>query len=558
MKRRGMSLMLVRRDERGIALVLAMLVMMVVLSLSITIVQLAMTQDRQAARNAKTVIAAQTADTAFANYLVEFPTSGAGLGYIANLCTNWAGAQSIPGAQYPTDYTLGLAFTDTTGASLDCTTYTGSQVLATATITATPSVGLTGKSSANVQREFVMTVDLDPIYGSALDSAIYGSTNVYISGNFDLSTSESSSNIYAGGDLGTSNSCCGFAAGFATEGSLYAQGNIVGLICYCNGDVWAGGNANVTNSCIGTDAANAIHGCPAFGNASDAGSFLAAGNATTKNTVTAWDCAAGGTLTVQNPNYCGYATAVDSQSGSGVPDGHGAVDQYTNATVSAPPTVSFPSLLYANVLSDALAGKPAPPGHTYVRKIFSTCAEAEAAIYSWGSSTGTAWTTGGNILVDIWGQDCQLDLHNTNTIKGDLLILTDGANGFNGSGTWTGTNCTGTTGLCQLSLIHPSNESPAPSCPTIFPSGPWNTGSETGEDYVWFSNNTAFSNINVFVYTPCRVISENNADAGLQVIAGDVFSANHGQFNFKKAYVPGTIPDGYTPTVTGTYENVVS
>lgn len=214
-------------DERGFALVAALLVMMVVTTLGFTIMQLAIQLGDQTARDRKTVVSAQAAQSGVAYYVSGLPTRTG-----AAICDPQTG-QATPSSRY--SFTI-VAY-DAADVPLACTD--DDDVPAYVVI---DSRGSTGSVARQVTRRIQTKVLLDPLYGG-FDSAIFSNEDLTLFNS--ISVYENIANdagIYTNGNFVSNNNVL-------LQGPVIAQGSATlsnsGSFA---GGVWANGAISAINN----------------------------------------------------------------------------------------------------------------------------------------------------------------------------------------------------------------------------------------------------------------------------------------------------------------------
>jgi len=565
----------VHDDERGIALVVAMLVMMVVLMLSIAVVQIAQGENLQAANNRKTVDAADVADTALASYVAQLPTSSG-----SDLCTNYDAATrqangmspdiSLPSSGYPLTYRLDVTFTSTTGVEVPCSSFVGQYTIQSANIIATGYAGTATTNSSKIARKFKMAVTLTPIPGAGVTTAVYAACNLTIANNkklWDNPAGSYNANVYSGCDIDWQ----GGNGSKPWHGSLIAYGNITLAGGYLGGNVWAKGNIVGQNPCVGVHSDDscgygqtpATWGPGYSGTALDTTGWVVStkGNIQMNGWMTNGCVAPNGTITPSNGQgaFCMYrdwdgGSAVHLQSdttyGRGYsffPSGYACPAAAANVSLLGrnlcqdPPAINFPTWSYN---SQDWVGYTVFP-HTLDA---AGCTAAHNAIVA-GFAT--------NELVDLRGMtpDCNLSFNVNIPVNHNLGIITEGAVNFQ-STTWTAqASCN--PAPCKLMVVHPTTETAGTlnSCPFNLPGTATQYGADAPDD-ISFSSSATFSGLQTMFYTPCAIDLQNSTDFTGQAIGGSVTTANNGQLYFAKVTVPGlsSQPVGYSPTVMYTAE----
>jgi Tfp pilus assembly protein PilX len=243
-------------------------------------------------------------------------------------------------------------------------------------------------------------------------------------------------------------------------------------------------------------------------------------------------------LTVSSGNVTGvgrYCTTV-----SGTSNIHGG----TVAQCQGPPTTpSFPHLTY----NDAVAPNADPAWRAncgssgtldcYYLKQFNDCTTARTYVEGTGANdfAGGAGVPSGysGVVVRILST-CTYSPSNNKTVSvgKDLAIITNGSLNFSQQSTWNGTG-----GTHKMFLIRPW---PADS----------NLGFCPSYGNITVGNNTNFnSTLNVGLYTPCTAtMSNQNAFYG-QVVGGSVVIGNNWSMNYKPIVIPGALVTGFTEDV---------
>ena len=244
-------------------------------------------------------------------------------------------------------------------------------------------------------------------------------------------------------------------------------------------------------------------------------------------------------LTVSNGNVNGVGTYCTTVSGTSRIQG-GTVAQCQGP----PPTPSFPHLTY----DDAVAPNADPAWRAncgssgtldcYYLKQFADCTTARAYVEGTGAGSfaGGAGVPSGysGVVVRILSTCTYSPSNNVTVSVGkDLAIITNGTLGFSQQSTW---NATG--GAHKLFLIRPW---PADS----------NLGFCPSYGNITVGNNTNFSStLNVGLYTPCTAtMSNQNAFYG-QVVGGTVVIGNNWSMNYKPIVIPGALVTGFTEDVS--------
>lgn len=554
------------RDEKGIAMVVVMLVMMVLLSLSIAVVQLSTHSGVASGLDLRKNESVQAAETGLAAYLAVLPT---GVGTIAGeykICAmqgETVQLSTTPVAEYTLDITLHTAV-DGGGTHYQCPpkappagyqAYAGQTTLKSALITATATAGTVTSNSAASTRTLQEMVNLTAIPTDALTNAIYGSKRVVISSNVNIYYNETTNDadIYSRGDVIVNNY-------LDLQGSIYAagldgmSGKVVAKGCL-EGNVYAKGNVTITAAYIGAcnsaaqpgaDPQSGVNIYPGWGN-------ITASGATSTLTLppNAWaygTCRAG---TGGNPLTGGPCSSYRNPAkpntpvrcGEAVPPG--ADPQEPCGYVGAqpdPPNLQFPIVNYA-ALNWTNKG--------YTVRNYGTCAAAKTALQDYLGTNPDGWT--GDNVISLFGvAACGMTLDAGNyTLRGNLGLIINGSFETNGgvaianSGSETHTfyverptnglgpdlstqagrdaNCGADPGETQPRSNNPAN---------LTPSYPYDQR---------FSTKTDMSTIKFLSYTPCnlRTYNQNKSGSG-QFIAGESMYIRN---SFSLAFAPIELPD---------------
>jgi hypothetical protein len=188
-------------------------------------------------------------------------------------------------------------------------------------------------------------------------------------------------------------------------------------------------------------------------------------------------------------------------------------DIVRNHTSPYPPVYTLPTLNYSSAAWQS-AGYD-------TTKNYSDCTAAKTAIMNGYSSPTVARIS----------PACALAFSNNDVVnvKSDMAIITDGSISSTNQVNFQSADGNKYT----LFLI----------VPTSATSG----GCSGGTHDISFSNQTNFTNLRVFVYTPCTVTYNNNNDGlGGQIIGGSVNISNLYTLSFLPIDVPGGTDTGYS------------
>jgi hypothetical protein len=340
----------------------------------------------------------------------------------------------------------------------------------------------TGSSEGEAAREVEAFGQLTPVrtgFGAAI-MAVNGTT---FSNSFTVyGSSGNNGDIYIlNGNLSISNSPTIYGNVYVPTGTATLTGNNSEI----KGDLWANGTVTVNNPAVVTGNAKSTAG-------NIAGSGTVTGNATALGT-----------------------TTVSTVGGS----------RYPGTNPGPVPTETFPQITNATTAWTNA-------GYTLVGPFtgVSACTNAYNYIHNTGSGT---WATSGltNIVVQI-SATCTFQNNNndTNTIRGNLAVISDGGFTFSQMSNWKGVS--------------------APVKNVYFISG-YTAAACTGTKNITVGNNTNFDAFtNVFFYTPCTANMNNTNNFSGQVLAANVTIGNQFTMTFQPVLVPaqGTVT-GFTQDI---------
>ncbi|MEX2458030.1 MAG: hypothetical protein WD770_03485 [Actinomycetota bacterium] len=457
------------RDERGVALITAMLVSMVVLSLSLVTVQLASHNSTQSAADRKRIQAIHAAEAGLDTYLARLPRTPTQ----SLQCAPAATAIPIePGAEFQVTASFYPTFPGVAGQELACPLNPNAPPLG---VLLTSRGTAVAQGSANaVTRTMQTEVRLNSVLGS-FGYAIFSDTGLAVQNNLTVNgNAGNDGNLYTNGNFSCSNSTLDY-------GSVTAQGTAtLSSSCHVLQDLAVGGNITMSNSArVGHDASTSS------GSISMSNSSFIVNNARTASSCTGCSGRVGGTIIASSPS-------------------------------PAPLRFDFPTVDYDQVSWQA-AG--------YAISNQSSCTTLRTTLATTGVTAKTVYRV---------APGCALafDTNTTVNLAADAAIITDGSFATANQTTFRST-VPGTAR--NLYIIVP--RSSVTSC--------------TGSQDITMANNTNFTDVRVFVYTPCTVtMNNNNLGLGGQIIGGTVNIANQFSFTFRPMLIPGAgAVTGFNPDI---------
>lgn len=485
------------RDERGVAMVLGMLVSVVVFSLGLVAVQLSQHNSFQSAFDRKRVQAIHAAEAGLDAYLSALPTTPP-----ASLpCT--LGPTSLPiapPASYDVAITYYSTFPGTAASQLACASLAAGAVPVGALVVATGTAGVGGENL--VRRAMQTEIRLNPLRGD-LDKAIFSDSVFNVANNLTVNGSDGNDgDLYTNGNFTCSNSSVDYGSVEVPHGTASLSNS-----CEIRQDLWTNGSITLAGSSrVGHDAISA-----------------------------------NGSISITQPTARIVNNARMAGSCNPTPNCAGRVGGLvTTDSPSLPPAhIDFPTINYD-------AAKWAAEGYT--ERPFSDCTAARGFIQGLNGAPQ-------KYVVRVTGA-CMLDFSQNTQIRlgGDLAIVVDGAPSGGGCPTPPGplrcgiatsnnTDFVSATGApFTLHMIVPK--------PSATPCALGSNGVPAG-DNILIENFTDFTNVRTFIYSPCTVtLKNNNLGLGGQIYGGTVNISNLFAFTYSPILVPGAGPiTGFNPDI---------
>ena len=371
------------REESGVAMVIAMMVVFVVVLLSIVVFDMSIHNSDQAAYDRKRVtsIAAAEAGIDRAWNLVQFTAP-------QSLPCGTSVSDALGSQPGPATFTIDFTWykTGSTGATEPYATGTcpSQQDPPTAAL-----ITAVGETNTSVPRTMQTYVTLTPNYGG-FGSAILAVNNTTFNNNFGiLGQSGNDGNIYVtNGNLVINNAVSVYGNVYVHAGSAFMKNN-----AQINGELWANGNVTLnTPSTVGT---NAISSTGYIDTTSDPGGTIGG-------------FAMAGTTIEEPPLLISGST-------------------YEYSPQGAPPTQDFPKLCQV-----AISGVcPAMPWTGYTVTSVTTCAAAQAFLDASLTGDQVLWIPSGCADLVISNNDVV-------NFSGNLAIVTNGKVTMENKNTWNG------------------------------------------------------------------------------------------------------------------------
>jgi hypothetical protein len=371
-------------EERGIAMVTALLVSLVVLFLSIVVVALSLHNSTISSFDRKRIQSVDAAEAGIDAWFSGLVTSTGGA-----VCngTQWDGTlPTTPNAAYDVSITLYSGWPPVPGLpplgnEMTCPVNPTDPLPADplGALVISKGTAATSGSATVVSRTMQSEVRFTPIYGG-FNKAIFSDTVLNIQNKLFVNGYQGNDgDVYTNGNFSLNNNT-------VISGSVYAQGHADIAQGIVKANTWANNYVRLTN------------GLQVFGNATSSTSYISLDN---------------------NSTVFGNAKAGTTISGGTI---KGTSTQ--NSPSGAPPKTVLPKLTYNQCAWTC----PPPTGAGYTEVDYSSCAAAQAFI-----SAGAV----GNYVVKI-SPTCALVWGNNSTvnIKGNLAIITDGSITTQNQTTW--------------------------------------------------------------------------------------------------------------------------
>jgi hypothetical protein len=471
------------REERGIAMITAMIVSMVLMATASAVVGLSIHNSNGSSLDRKRLQAVNTAEAGLSSTMSLLQTTATA----ALPCTGDASLHGTLPTDPASEYTATIDYynvyppsgTPMTCAGATSEVHTAAVLPKAAAIVSKGTAVVTGIRGAQ-SRTMETLVRLRPIR-SGFNQAIFSDTGLDLTNNLSvIGNVGNDGDIYTNGNWTCSNSS-------NIKGSVLVQGSgTMSSSCTVAQDVWAAKSLSMSNSAtIGHDA-------------------TASG--------------AGYDITMANTSFVTHnATAGRNCSGC---SGRVGAAITANSVSNPPPHLDLPKINY--VAADWLAGDADAGIPPYTIQSFATCTGATA------NAISTGWTSP---TVARISPACGLTFSNNSTInvQSDLAIITDGSLTTVNQNNWQGVG-----GTHNLYIIVPWE---ATTAGNLLGGTPVCTA---GLHDISISNNTNFVNLKVFIYSPCTVTyNNNNSGLGGQVLAGTVNITNLYTLAFSPLLVPG-------------------
>lgn len=495
-------LMRLRHDERGIAMVTALLVSMIVLALGVTAAGLSLHNSTASALDRKRTQSIDAAEAGLDSFFSQLTTTN----NAAMPCPVSAGAPNmatdlptVPPAHF--DVYVSFYSTWPPGAVSDVTcAQVQNGTIPAAALVKSVGTAVLSTSPTKVQRTMESTIRLTPVYGG-FNKAIFSDKQLNFQNKFTVNgNGANNGDVYTNGNFSLGNNTL-------IKGSVYAQGNATIGQGVINADVWAKGAVDLSS------------GIQVLGNVTSSTSSINLSN---------------------NSNIFGNAKAGTSVSGGTI---NGTITQ--NSPSGPPPQFAMPKYCWPGC--DALGN---PNNNTqqayadagYTLQSYTSCATAQAGIASWfGASSGDyvvvvnsavpcSFSYSGNGTYNIQGNLAIFFTGAATDVSGTATVFSASNNGtFNGTG----------AGPYQMSIVRAWQAGLCPTSPMATPN-------------FSIGNSTAFTNLTLLLYTPCRIDFGNNNAGGVngQIIGGEVNITNQMVMNYVPVIAPAFNLVGYNSGVS--------
>jgi Tfp pilus assembly protein PilX len=368
-----------RNEERGMAMVIALLVSLVIVTLSVFIVQLSLHNSTQSAYDRNRVTSVSAAEAGIDNMWATLQSTGPGTLPCSSPATGTVSSSPATGS-----YSVSATYYDSSGTAMTCPLSSTAQPAAVELVS-------TGTAAGSAARKMQSYATLSPIF-TGLNAAIISQTGTSFSNSFTLNGNGSdNADIYINsGNLDVSNLPAIHGSVYVPTGT-YTQAN--NSIVY--GSVWSNGalsiNSPATMTGNGTSSTSTMSGSGTINGSGTAGSTIA------------------GSLTI---------------GGTKSP----------NSPQGAPPSMPIPPACWTTSGScTGQSGSWTSSPNNYTVHTDTDCTAARTYLET-GTLTGP--------LVERITSTCNLNIANNDAINftGNLAIFTDGSITMNNMNNWNGTS----------------------------------------------------------------------------------------------------------------------
>ena len=458
-----------RRDDEGVALLVAITLTALATILMITMTTLVLREGRQTSHDRDRSVSITTAEGGVDNALAQI--QNASVGSIPCGATTRTSTNSKPETVV---VTTTVTYYDASGTALPCQGSGGLLSTSVAVQAGVKSVAVSTPAGGGqqVRRAMETLVQLKPKFANDLAQAIFGNAGVTVANNFNLyGQSGPDADVYTNGDFTCTNN-------EHFRGSIYSQGTIT-LNGPCTIDV----NAWAKNGFQSLDTKASVGGDVLVSN----------GNANiTAGTI-------GGKVKAVNITPASYCTNNPNKCVTGA------------NTAPPPPAVSFPSLGMDTV---PWTTPTSQGGGGFTMVTLNNCSNTSANDNpaNWIATNAASLSTKTLIKTT-----CTLKfLQNVNTVKlkQDIAVFADGGIDLENSMTFQSTDST----KHYLYLIQPTS-----AITSATPCGTYTAGSGSNRVNlgIYLGNLVTMDpTISELLYTPCDVHKENQSSTYGQVYAG--------------------------------------
>jgi hypothetical protein len=491
-----------RFEERGIALLTALLVSMIVLALGLVAVGVSLHDTTASSLDRKRTQAIDAAEAGLDSFFSQLTTtdnSSMPCPVTAGNPNESVDLPTSPAAHFDVYVSFYSQWPPGATPDVTCAQVQAGTIPAAALVKSVGSA-TTASVPTLVQRTMESTIRLTPIYGG-FNKAIFSDKQLSFQNKFTVNGSGGNNgDVYTNGDFSLGNNSL-------IKGSVYAQGSATIGQGVVNADVWAKGAVDLSG------------GIQVLGNTTSSTSSITLSN---------------------NSTIFGNAKAGTTVSGGTV---KGTITQTSPS--GPPPQVSLPKYCWPGCDAQGNPNNGTQQAFAdlgYTLRSYSTCAAAKLDIDNWfGAASGDF------VVVINSPIACSLSWTNNSTInvKGNLAVFFTGTStDTNGTATVFSTvnnvTFTGTGGSpYQFFMVRAWQSGLCPTTPMATPN-------------YSVSNSTSFNNLTLFVYSPCRVDFGNNNAGGVngQIIGGQVNITNQMVMNYVPIIAPAFDLVGYNSGIS--------
>lgn len=504
--------------DRGVAIVAALAVVMLVGIMLAVVVDIAMSEARQTGRDRQRSSGVAVAEGAVDGAVARIQSAPPGA--LGAVCGNLPTSADVAADDFTVTTTV--TYYNAAGAVVDCSALTTTKVAQASIVSRARSNSVNGAAPA--QRTVETLLKLTPSVG--LDKAIFANSTMTMSNNAKVTaqSGKPEANIYTNGDFYCLNNQEFHGSILAPKGSIYLESQCTVIV-----DAWAKGEIKVTNpkASIGGRALS-YTSTVTLGSAALGQQARAAGQVTGNVCATSGKCFSNDPTVPAPPvepfpELLWNATAQAAWAAEGYTNVVNIPGTYTvQKSDGSTAAVDFPCGWYTG---PDLAGPPQANGTPTTLKLAGKADGAAAWLWANG------WKLPGPTVLAVNCASSKVTIQENYDLQlnRDLVIVTRGGLSFTQQSIIKAVDGTATaTDPALLYMIQPVM---------------WESETVTCNGYGIELNNqvTVQNTVNTLLYSPCPIHKANNSDITGQVYSGQAVAVDN---KFDMKYVPMPVPAG--------------